>query len=112
MRNFVRQPGSWGKEKWLPRELSHGAAQARCRRRLPADARTDAPIWAESIKNVVELPQYSDTHEFSLPEDLQVVNPDKKSNLLGDEACTDSHDTAFLDGTAPTETCAQPTAAA
>ena len=30
---------------------------------------------------------------------------DKGSNLLADQNCTDDYDVAFLDGTAPTETC-------
>jgi penicillin-binding protein 1B len=68
-------------------------------------AHAAAPIWAEFMKNAVELPQYSDTHEFSMPAGVQIVNLDKVSNLLSDEACPDSYEAAFVDGTAPTETC-------
>jgi penicillin-binding protein 1B len=68
-------------------------------------AHAAAPIWAEFMKNAVELPQYSDTREFSMPAGVQIVNLDKVSNLLSDEACPDSYEAAFVDGTAPTETC-------
>jgi penicillin-binding protein 1B len=68
-------------------------------------AHAAAPIWAEFMKNAVELPQYSDTHGFSMPNGVEVVNLDKVSNLLSDESCPDSYEAAFLDGTAPTETC-------
>jgi len=67
-----------------------------------------APVWAEFMKNAVQLPQYSDTHEFSVPEGVGVVKVDKATNLLSDEACPDSVEAAFLDGTAPTDTCDHP----
>jgi penicillin-binding protein 1B len=67
-----------------------------------------APIWAEFMKKAVELPQYSDTHEFSVPDGVQIVSVDKVSNLLSDAACPDDADVAFLDGTAPTDTCDHP----
>ena len=68
-------------------------------------ARAAAPIWAEFMKKAVLLPQYSDTHDFSMPNGVQVVDLDKVSNLLSDESCPDSYEAAFLDGTAPTEAC-------
>jgi penicillin-binding protein 1B len=68
-------------------------------------ARAAAPIWAEFMKQAVLLPQYSDTHEFPMPDGVQVVNIDKVSNLLSDEACPESYEAAFLDGTAPTDAC-------
>jgi penicillin-binding protein 1B len=71
-------------------------------------ARAAAPIWAEFMKKAVELPQYSDTHDFTPPEGVEVVSLDKVSNLLSDAACPDSYDAAFLDGTAPTNTCDHP----
>jgi penicillin-binding protein 1B len=71
-------------------------------------ARVAAPLWANFMKKAVQLPQYSDTHEFTAPEGVQVVQIDKVSNLLSDEACPDSYDAAFLDGTAPTDTCDHP----
>jgi penicillin-binding protein 1B len=67
-----------------------------------------APIWAEFMKKAVQLPQYSDTHDFSPPEGVTVVNIDKVSNLLADAACPDDAEMAFLDGTAPTDTCDHP----
>lgn len=67
-----------------------------------------APIWAEFMKRAVQLPQYSDTHEFSVPDGVEIVSIDKATNLLSDEACPDSVDIAFLDGTAPTDTCDHP----
>ena len=60
------------------------------------------------MKQAVELPQYSDTHEFTPPEGVEIVNLDKTSNLLADAACPDDYTAAFLDGTAPTDTCDHP----
>jgi penicillin-binding protein 1B len=71
-------------------------------------AHAAAPIWAEFMKNAVQLPQYSDTHDFRPPDGVEVVSLDKATNLLSDAACPDSYDAAFLDGTAPTETCDHP----
>jgi penicillin-binding protein 1B len=68
-------------------------------------AHAAAPIWAEFMKRAVQLPQYSDTNGFSAPEGIEVVSIDKLSNLLSNDTCPDSYDAAFLDGTAPTETC-------
>jgi penicillin-binding protein 1B len=67
-----------------------------------------APIWAVFMKKAVLLPQYSDTHYFSAPEGVEMVNIDKATNLLTDEACPDGVDIAFLSGTAPTDTCDHP----
>jgi penicillin-binding protein 1B len=66
------------------------------------------PIWAEFMKKAIQLPQYSDTNEFTPPDGVEVVKIDKVSNLLSDDSCPDSYDAAFLDGTAPTETCDHP----
>jgi penicillin-binding protein 1B len=71
-------------------------------------AHAAAPIWAEFMKRAVQLPQYSDTHDFTPPEGVQVVSLDKVTNLLSDTACPDSYDAAFLDGTAPTDPCDHP----
>ncbi len=60
------------------------------------------------MKNAVLLPQYSDTHEFTPPDGVQIVSIDKNTNLLSDAACTDDYDAAFLAGTAPTDTCDHP----
>ncbi|MFY9855879.1 MAG: transglycosylase domain-containing protein, partial [Terracidiphilus sp.] len=71
-------------------------------------AHAAAPIWAEFMKRAVTLPQYSDTNVFTAPEGVQIVSIDKVSNLLSDATCPDSADIAFLDGTAPTDTCDHP----
>ncbi|MGC9158429.1 MAG: transglycosylase domain-containing protein [Terracidiphilus sp.] len=72
-------------------------------------ARAAAPIWAAFMKKAVQLPQYSDTNEFTPPDGVQVVTLDKATNLLSDAACPDdTYQAAFLDGTAPTETCDHP----
>jgi penicillin-binding protein 1B len=66
------------------------------------------PIWADFMKRAVQLPQYSDTHEFTAPGDIEVVRIDKVTNLLSDETCPDSYSAAFLPGAAPTDTCDHP----
>jgi len=71
-------------------------------------AQAAAPIWAEFMKKAVLLPQYSDTHDFSPPEGVEIVSIDSVSNLLSDESCPVSFSAAFLAGTAPTETCDHP----
>ena len=71
-------------------------------------AHAAAPIWAEFMKRAIALPQYSDTNQFTPPDGVEVVAIDKVSNLLSDAACPDSFNAAFLDGTAPTETCDHP----
>jgi penicillin-binding protein 1B len=67
-----------------------------------------APIWAEFMKKAVLLPQYSDTHSFNPIEGVDLVKIDKTTNLLSDAACPDGVDVAFLNGTAPTDTCDHP----
>ncbi|HMD78284.1 MAG TPA: transglycosylase domain-containing protein [Terracidiphilus sp.] len=71
-------------------------------------AHAAAPIWAEFMKKAVALPQYSDTHEFSAPDGVNIVSIDSVSNLLSDAACPVSYEAAFLAGTAPTDTCDHP----
>ena len=71
-------------------------------------ARAAAPIWAEFMKRAVQLPQYSDTNEFSAPDGIDIVSIDSVSNLLSDASCPVSFNAAFLAGTAPTETCGHP----
>jgi penicillin-binding protein 1B len=71
-------------------------------------AHAAAPVWAEFMKKAVQLPQYSDTNEFTPPSGVSIVKIDKASNLLSDETCPDSYDAAFLDGTAPMVTCDHP----
>ncbi len=72
-------------------------------------AHAAAPIWATFMKNAIQLSEYSDTNEFTPPEGVQVVTLDKATNLLADPACPDDYTAAFLDGTAPTDTCDHPT---
>jgi penicillin-binding protein 1B len=71
-------------------------------------AQAAAPIWTEFMKNAVQLPQYSDTNEFVPPEGIDIVSIDKNSLLLSDATCPVSFNSAFLAGTAPTETCDHP----
>jgi penicillin-binding protein 1B len=71
-------------------------------------AEAAAPIWAAFMKRAVQLPQYSDTHEFTPPDGVQVEQIDKATNLLSDNACPDSYSAAFLAGTGPTDTCDHP----
>jgi penicillin-binding protein 1B len=69
------------------------------------------PIWAEFMKRAVQLPQYSDTHEFNAPEGVQIVDIDKVTNQPADSSCMgDTYQAAFLDGTVPQTTCSHPTA--
>lgn len=67
-----------------------------------------APIWAVFMKKAVQLPQYSDTKDFTPPDGVQLVTLDKATNLLADAACPDDYTAAFLNGTAPTDTCDHP----
>ncbi|MGO8758762.1 MAG: transglycosylase domain-containing protein [Terracidiphilus sp.] len=68
-------------------------------------AQAAAPIWAAFMSKAVQLPQYSDTNEFTPPEGVQIITLDKTTNLLADASCPDDYTAAFLDGTAPTDTC-------
>ncbi|HUX45102.1 MAG TPA: PBP1A family penicillin-binding protein [Terracidiphilus sp.] len=71
-------------------------------------AHAAAPIWANFMKQAVTLPQYSDTHDFTPPDGVDVVSLDTVTNLLADAACPDDYQAAFLAGTAPTDTCDHP----
>ena len=71
-------------------------------------AHAAVPIWAEFMKKAVQLPQYSDTKEFTPPDGVEIVRLDKATNLLADEGCPDDYDAAFLTGTAPTIPCDHP----
>lgn len=68
-------------------------------------AQVAAPIWANFMKQAVQLPEYSDVHDFTPPAGVQIDSIDRVTGLLSDAACPDSYQAAFLDGTAPTETC-------
>jgi penicillin-binding protein 1B len=74
-------------------------------------SRAAGPIWGEFMKRAVQLPQYSDTHEFNVPDGVQIVPIDKTTNLPADPSCmSDTYNAAFLDGTVPTQTCSHPNA--
>jgi penicillin-binding protein 1B len=68
-------------------------------------ARAAAPIWAAFMKQAVLLPQYSDTNAFAAPAGVEIITLDKNTNLLADSTCPEDYSAAFLDGTAPTESC-------
>jgi penicillin-binding protein 1B len=83
-------------------DISHGLS----RPLQGADAA--APLWAEFMKRAIQLPQYSDVKPFSAPSGVTVARIDKASSLLADSTCpTNNFYVAFLDGTAPTNTCSQ-----
>lgn len=63
------------------------------------------PVWTEFMKRAVQLPQYSDTEDFTPPPGVSLVSVDKFTGLLADAACPDDYTVAFLDGTAPVSTC-------
>jgi penicillin-binding protein 1B len=72
-------------------------------------ANAAGPIWADFMKKAVALPQYSDTHEFNVPDGVQIIPVDKTTNLPADANCmSDTYNAAFLDGTVPTQTCSHP----
>ncbi len=66
-----------------------------------------APIWAEFMNRAIKLPQYSDMKGFSAPEGVTTARLDKVTNLLADATCPNNYTAAFLDGTAPQNTCSQ-----
>jgi penicillin-binding protein 1B len=71
-------------------------------------AQAAAPIWAEFMKRAILLPQYSDTRDFSIPQGVDLVKLDKNTNLLADPTCPENYYAAFLEGTAPHNTCSHP----
>jgi len=71
-------------------------------------AQAAAPIWAEFMKRAIQLPQYSDTRDFSIPQGVDLVKLDKNTNLLADPTCPENYYAAFLEGTAPHNTCSHP----
>jgi penicillin-binding protein 1B len=67
-----------------------------------------APIWAEFMNRAIKLPQYSDVKSFSAPPGITIAKIDKTTDLLADSTCPDNTlSVAFLDGTAPVNTCSQ-----
>jgi penicillin-binding protein 1B len=71
-------------------------------------AQAATPIWAEFMKRAIDLPQYSDTRDFPIPQGVNLVKLDKTTNLLADPTCPQDYYAAFLDGTAPANTCSHP----
>jgi penicillin-binding protein 1B len=68
-------------------------------------ADTAAPIWAEFMNRAIKLPQYSDMKPFTAPEGVQTMRVDKTTWLPADDSCPEDYYLAFLDGTAPGDTC-------
>ncbi len=66
-----------------------------------------APIWAEFMNRAIKLPQYSDMKSFTAPDGVTTVRLDRTTNLLADASCPNDYTAAFLDGTAPQNTCSQ-----
>ncbi len=65
-----------------------------------------APMWAEFMKKATQLPQYSDVKPFTAPSGVTTTRIDKTTNLLADPSCPGNVLTvAFLDGTAPVNSC-------
>jgi penicillin-binding protein 1B len=67
-----------------------------------------APIWAEFMKRAIALPQYSDVTSFTPVSGVSSYRIDRVTDLLADSSCPEKNITlAFLDGTAPVNTCSQ-----
>jgi len=67
-----------------------------------------APIWAEFMNRAIKLPQYSDVKSFSPQEGVTSARIDKTTDLLADSTCPgNAFYAAFLDGTAPVNSCSQ-----
>jgi penicillin-binding protein 1B len=71
-------------------------------------AQAAVPIWADFMKRAIQLPQYSDTRDFPIPQGVDLVKLDKNTNLLADSSCPEDYYAAFLEGTAPKNTCSHP----
>ena len=60
------------------------------------------------MKRAILLPQYSDVKPFSPPEGITSVRIDRATSLRADDSCSgSSFYAAFLDGTAPLNSCSQ-----
>ncbi len=71
-------------------------------------AHAAAPIWVDFMKRAIQLPQYSDVKPFTAPEGVTTVRIDRNTNLRADDSCPyNTFYTAFLDGTAPLNSCSQ-----
>ena len=70
-------------------------------------AKAAAPIWAEFMNRAIQLPQYSDMHDFTKPDGVTNVRLDMASNLPADTSCPRDYTAAFLDSTIPSGTCSR-----
>jgi len=68
---------------------------------------TAAPIWAEFMKQAVQLPVYQDAHPFPQPAGVVEVTLDKVTNRLATSTCPDDYTAEFIAGTEPRDTCDQ-----
>ena len=59
------------------------------------------------MKRAVDLPNYSDTKPFAPPQGVIELTLDKATNQIATPSCPDDYNTAFIDGTQPTQTCEQ-----
>ncbi|HSM86537.1 MAG TPA: PBP1A family penicillin-binding protein [Candidatus Limnocylindrales bacterium] len=65
------------------------------------------PVWTEFMKRAVNLPEYSDVAPFTPPQGVVELTLDKATNQIATASCPDDYQTAFIDGTQPTQTCDQ-----
>ena len=65
------------------------------------------PIWADFMKKAYKLHPARNVGSmyFAPPEGIELVRIDTATLLRGDPACGDSFEEAFLEGTAPTDSC-------
>jgi penicillin-binding protein 1B len=66
-----------------------------------------APIWAEFMNRAIQLPQYSDMHDFTKPDGVTNIRIDRVTNLPADDTCPNDFTSAFLDSTIPSGTCSR-----
>jgi penicillin-binding protein 1B len=70
-------------------------------------AKAAAPIWADFMKRATQLPEYSDVKPFTAPDGVQFMAVDRNTWLPADASCPQDYSIAFLNGTAPQNTCSQ-----
>ena len=70
-----------------------------------AGAATAGPIWAEFMKRAVQLPQYSNTTDFTAPDGVVTLSLDKSTNLVATASCPDDYNSVFIEGSEPKDTC-------
>jgi penicillin-binding protein 1B len=67
------------------------------------------PIWTEFMKRAIALPEYSDVKPFAPPQGVVELTLDKVTNQVATPTCPDDYNSAFIEGTQPTQTCDQAT---